>query len=61
MFTPTTVQVDGEKLRKLRHERVMSIGDLSRESGLHRNVISKLEKRPGWGVSREHPQDRRRP
>ncbi len=37
------MEVDGQKLRKLRSRRLWLIGDLAAESGVHRNVISKLE------------------
>ena len=30
-------------LKSLRKQRVMSIGDLSAESGVHRNTISRIE------------------
>ncbi len=43
MSTQTLMEVDGQKLRKLRTQRVWLIGDLARESGVHRNVVSKLE------------------
>jgi transcriptional regulator with XRE-family HTH domain len=43
MRTQTLMEVDGQKLRKLRTQRVWLIGDLARESGVHRNVVSKLE------------------
>ena len=36
------VEVDGQKLRRLRKQRVWVIGALARESGAHRNIISKL-------------------
>ena len=39
----TLMEVDGQKLRKLRSRRLWLIGDLATESGVHRNVISKLE------------------
>ena len=32
-----------EKLKNLREQRVMSIGDLSDKSGVHRNTISRME------------------
>ncbi len=32
-----------EKLKNLREQRVMSIGDLSDRSGIHRNTISRME------------------
>jgi len=41
------MEVDGQKLRKLRTQRVWLIGDLARESSVHRNVISKLENGKG--------------
>lgn len=31
------------KLQRLRKQRVMSIGDLSASSGIHRNTISRIE------------------
>lgn len=43
MSTQTFVEVDGEKLKRLRSRRLWLIGDLAEESGVHRNVISKLE------------------
>jgi transcriptional regulator with XRE-family HTH domain len=47
MSTQTLMEVDGQKLRRLRSQRVWLIGDLARESGVHRNVISKLENGKG--------------
>ncbi len=41
--TQALMEVDGQKLRKLRSRRLWLIGDLAAESGVHRNVISKLE------------------
>jgi transcriptional regulator with XRE-family HTH domain len=41
------VEVDGQKLRRLRKQRVWLIADLARESGVHRNIISKLEQAKG--------------
>ena len=41
------VEVDGQKLRRLRRQRVWLIGDLARDSGVHRNIISKLENDKG--------------
>ena len=32
-----------EKLKEVRRRRVMSIGDLSQESGVHRNTIARIE------------------
>ena len=43
MSTQVFVEVDGRKLRRLRKERVWLISDLARKSGVHRNIISKLE------------------
>jgi transcriptional regulator with XRE-family HTH domain len=43
MVTQALMEVDGQKLRRLRNQRVWLIGDLARESGVHRNVVSKLE------------------
>jgi HTH-type transcriptional regulator, competence development regulator len=47
MSTQVLMEVDGEKLRRLRKRRVWLIGDLAEESGVHRNVISKLENHRG--------------
>lgn len=47
MSTATAVEVDGEKLRALRKQRVLSIQEVADRSGLHRNVISKLERNKG--------------
>ena len=47
MSTQTFVEVDGEKLKRLRSRRLWLIGDLARESGVHRNVVSKLENNRG--------------
>jgi len=41
--------VDGRKLRRLRQRRLWLIGDLAEKSGVHRNVISKIENRRGGG------------
>jgi transcriptional regulator with XRE-family HTH domain len=43
MSTQVLVEVDGQKIRRLRKQRVWLIGDLAKESGVHRNIISKLE------------------
>jgi predicted transcriptional regulator len=37
------VEIDVDKLQRLRKQQVMSIGDLSAESGVHRNTISRIE------------------
>ena len=47
MSTQMLVEVDGQKLRRLRKQRVWLIGDLAKESGVHRNIISKLENDKG--------------
>lgn len=47
MVTQALMEVDGQKLRRLRNRRVWLIGDLAKESGVHRNVISKLENSRG--------------
>ena len=47
MVTQRVMEVEGQKLRRLRSQRVWLIGDLTRESGVHRNVISKLENGKG--------------
>jgi transcriptional regulator with XRE-family HTH domain len=38
-----TMEIDGEKLRRLRQRKLWLIGDLARESGVHRNLISSYE------------------
>jgi transcriptional regulator with XRE-family HTH domain len=43
MSTQMLMEVDGEKLKRLRKQRVWLIGDLAEKSGVHRNIISKLE------------------
>ena len=43
MSTQALMEVDGQKLRSLRSRRLWLIGDLAEKSGVHRNVISKLE------------------
>ncbi len=52
MGTQMLVEVDGQKLRKLRSRRLWLIGDLATESGVHRNVISKLENGRGGAYPR---------
>jgi transcriptional regulator with XRE-family HTH domain len=47
MSTQVLMEVDGEKLKKLRKQRVWLIGDLAEKSGVHRNIISKLENGKG--------------
>jgi transcriptional regulator with XRE-family HTH domain len=47
MVTQALMKVDGQKLRRLRNRRVWLIGDLAKKSGVHRNVISKLENSRG--------------
>lgn len=47
LITPTAVYVDGDKLKELRRQRVLSIREVSERSGVHRNVISKLENNRG--------------
>lgn len=47
MSTQVLVQVDGQKLQKLRRRRLWLIGDLADRSGVHRNTISKLENGKG--------------
>jgi transcriptional regulator with XRE-family HTH domain len=37
------MEIDVNKLKRLRKKRVMSIEDLSAESGVHRNTISRIE------------------
>jgi transcriptional regulator with XRE-family HTH domain len=43
MSTQALVRIDGQKLRRLRERRLWLIGRFAEESGVHRNVISKLE------------------
>ena len=43
MSTQVLVRVDGQKLRRLRERRLWLIGRLAEQSGVHRNVVSKLE------------------
>ncbi len=43
MSTQALVEVDGQKLQRLRKRRLWLIGDLADRSGVHRNTISKLE------------------
>jgi transcriptional regulator with XRE-family HTH domain len=45
--TQVLVEVDGQKLQKLRRRRLWLIGDLAERSGVHRNTISKLENGKG--------------
>ena len=47
MSTQMLVEVDGQKLQKLRRRRLWLIGDLADKSGVHRNTISKLENGKG--------------
>ena len=47
MSTQMLVEVDGQKLQKLRRRRLWLIGDLAGNSGVHRNTISKLENGKG--------------
>ena len=47
MSTQVLVEVNGQKLRKLRSQRLWLIGDLAERSGVHRNTISKLENSKG--------------
>ena len=49
MSTHTLVRVDGRKLKRLRQQKLWLIGDLAEKSGVHRNVISKIENRRGGG------------
>lgn len=51
MSTYTLMQIDGQKLRKLRERRLWLIGDLAEKSGVHRNLISSYE----HGKSGAHP------
>jgi transcriptional regulator with XRE-family HTH domain len=41
--THTVMKVNGQKLRRLRTRKVWLIGDLAERSGVHRNLISKIE------------------
>ena len=47
MSTQVLVEVDAQKLQKLRRRRLWLIGDLADKSGVHRNTISKLENGKG--------------
>ena len=47
MSTQVLVEVDGQKLQKLRRRRLWLIGDLAQASGVHRNTISKIENGKG--------------
>ena len=47
MRTQALVEVNGQKLEKLRKQRLWLIGDLAERSGVHRNTISKLENNRG--------------
>ncbi len=47
MSTQMLVEVDGQKLQKLRRRRLLLIGELADKSGVHRNTISKLENGKG--------------
>ena len=47
MSTHALVRVDGRKLQRLRRRRLWLIQDLAEQSGVHRNVISKLENHKG--------------
>jgi site-specific DNA recombinase len=67
MSTQVFVDVDGQKLRRLRKQQVWLIADLARESGVHRNIIiSKLRREwiavpvPDIGVPHEHLEAARR-
>jgi predicted transcriptional regulator len=50
--TITAVQIDGQKLRQLRLDKFMDIGELARASGVHRDHISRLERGEFTGESR---------
>lgn len=45
------LEIDGEKLRRLRKRKVWLIADLADRSGVHRNLISEYE----HGKSGAHP------
>ena len=47
MSTQVMVEVNGQRLRRLRKQRLWLIGDLAEKSGVHRNIISKLENDKG--------------
>ena len=51
METRTQMDIDGEKLRRLRKRKLWLIGDLADKSGVHRNLISTYE----LGKSGAHP------
>jgi transcriptional regulator with XRE-family HTH domain len=43
----TLIEVDGEKVRQLRHQRLMLRRDLAEAAGLHLNTIGKIERGEG--------------
>ena len=45
------MEIDGEKLRRVRKRKLWLIGDLADKSGVHRNQISEYER----SVSGAHP------
>jgi len=47
-----TMEIDGNKLRTLRTQRLWLIGDLAERSGVHRNLISNYE----LGKAGAHPE-----
>jgi hypothetical protein len=50
--TMDTVRIAGEKLKKLRQERFLDIGEVAERSGIHRDHISRLERGDWTGGSR---------
>jgi transcriptional regulator with XRE-family HTH domain len=37
------MEVDVEKLRELRRKKVLSLGELAKEAGVHRNTLTRVE------------------
>jgi transcriptional regulator with XRE-family HTH domain len=46
------VRIDGAKLRRMRLERFLDIGEVAERSGIHRDHISRLERGEWTGGSR---------
>lgn len=50
--TMDLVRIDGAKLRQIRLERFLDIGEVAARSGVHRDHISRLERGEWTGGSR---------
>jgi transcriptional regulator with XRE-family HTH domain len=50
--TMDLVRIDGAKLRRIRLERFLDIGEVAARSGIHRDHISRLERGEWTGGSR---------